>query len=232
MFTTHGHQIPNTTVQDRLPGHSVARCGGVGFCKTCKDESDIVQSTLLGRSPRVVAFARFDGQNTNQVLAVFGSISTYIHHSGNLGAGGERLEINKASTHGNATYIVRKDDYVLRREDGEIFVESSDYIGKWISQPQVSTEDRPEMLSEGGFIEKAKRLVRDTFYHENDGTGSSWLPIDDVYVVWFTKTLQNWKAVVSTNVKDDRIYEVTYNGDKKEAYVDAYVKLQNVCVPD
>lgn len=33
-------------------------------------------------------------------------------------------------------------------------------------------------------------------------------------VVWFSKTLQNWKALVSTNVSDGMYYEVTYNGDK------------------
>lgn len=53
-----------------------------------------------------------------------------------------------------------------------------------------------------------------------------------VYVVWFAKTLQNWKALVSTNLPDGMYYEVTHNGDKGETYLDAYKKWDNVVVPD
>lgn len=55
----------------------------------------------------------------------------------------------------------------------------------------------------------------------------------DVYVVWFSKTLQNWKALVSTSLPDGMYYEVTHNGGaKRETYVDAYKKFDNVCIPD
>lgn len=55
--------------------------------------------------------------------------------------------------------------------------------------------------------------------------------IDDVYVVWFSKTLQNWKALISTTLPDGMYYEVTHNGDKNETYIDAYKKFDNVCIP-
>lgn len=55
--------------------------------------------------------------------------------------------------------------------------------------------------------------------------------LDEVYVVWFTKTLQNWKALVSTTLPDGMYYEVTYNGDKKEIYLDAYKKFDNRRIP-
>lgn len=51
---------------------------------------------------------------------------------------------------------------------------------------------------------------------------------DDVFVVWFCKVLQNWKALVSTSLNDGMYYEVTYNGDKEEYYLDAYKKWQNL----
>jgi hypothetical protein len=54
----------------------------------------------------------------------------------------------------------------------------------------------------------------------------------NVYVVWSAKTLQNWKALVSTTLPDGMYYEVTYNGDKGETYIDAYKKFDNVVVPD
>ena len=62
-------------------------------------------------------------------------------------------------------------------------------------------------------------------YEKSHGKGSS------VKVVWFCKTLQNWKTLLITSLEDKRYYEVTYNGDKREAYIDAYEKLDNVCVP-
>jgi hypothetical protein len=55
---------------------------------------------------------------------------------------------------------------------------------------------------------------------------------DEVYIVWFSKTLQNWKALVSTTLPDGMYYEVTHNGDKQETYVDVYKKFQNYKVLD
>lgn len=54
--------------------------------------------------------------------------------------------------------------------------------------------------------------------------------LNDVYVVWFSKTLQNWKALVSTSVADGYYYEVTYDGDKHQFYIDQYSKVLNVCI--
>lgn len=58
------------------------------------------------------------------------------------------------------------------------------------------------------------------------------LSMGDMYVCWFSKTLQNWKATVSTDVVDNLYWEVTHNGDKGETYVDQYFKQANVCIPD
>ncbi len=52
----------------------------------------------------------------------------------------------------------------------------------------------------------------------------------DVFVVWNCKTLQNNKALLSTTLFDGMYYEITYNGDKKEIYFDAYKKFENRCV--
>ena len=77
------------------------------------------------------------------------------------------------------------------------------------------------------FSEKAKKIVADYF---NEKSEDVKLSKDDVYVVWFCKTLQNWKALVSTPVSDGMYYEVTFNGDKKEIYLDAYKKWENRCI--
>lgn len=56
--------------------------------------------------------------------------------------------------------------------------------------------------------------------------------LDDVFIVWFCKTLQNWKALVSASYPGAPFIEVTYNGDKKETYFDVYKKAENIKVPD
>ena len=53
---------------------------------------------------------------------------------------------------------------------------------------------------------------------------------DDVFVVWSCKALQNNKALLSTTVYDGMYYEITFNGDKKEMYFDAYKKWENRCI--
>nr|WP_295630350.1 DUF6275 family protein [uncultured Mitsuokella sp.] len=41
--------------------------------------------------------------------------------------------------------------------------------------------------------EKAKQIVVDYFNARVDKTDKQKISVDDVYVVWFCKTLQNWK---------------------------------------
>lgn len=54
---------------------------------------------------------------------------------------------------------------------------------------------------------------------------------ENVYVVLACKTLQNYKALLSTTVSGDGIYaEYTYNGDKQEMYEDVYKKASNRCL--
>lgn len=52
-------------------------------------------------------------------------------------------------------------------------------------------------------------------------------PDFEVFVVWSCKTLQNYKALISTTLPDGMYYECTYNGDKNEMYFDAYKKFEN-----
>lgn len=60
-----------------------------------------------------------------------------------------------------------------------------------------------------------------------DKTDKKQITKDDVFVVWSCKTLQNNKALLSTNISDGMYYECTYNSDKNELYFDAYKKWEN-----
>lgn len=82
------------------------------------------------------------------------------------------------------------------------------------------------------YQEKAKQVVIDYYNEHVEKTDNKKLTESEVFVVWFSKTLQNWKALISTTISDGMYYEVTHNGDKKETYLDAYKKWENVCVND
>ena len=80
-------------------------------------------------------------------------------------------------------------------------------------------------------MDSARKIVMDYFNGHVDVTDKKQITMNDVYVVWFSKTLQNWKALVSTTVSDGMYYEITYNGDKDETYVDVYKKWENFKLP-
>ena len=54
----------------------------------------------------------------------------------------------------------------------------------------------------------------------------------DVYTVWKAKALQNWKYLISSTLLDGMYYELTYNGDEKVWYLDAYKKFENKVIAD
>lgn len=53
-----------------------------------------------------------------------------------------------------------------------------------------------------------------------------------IFTCWKNKTLQNWKYLISTNLPDGMYYEVTFNGDKREWYFDAYKKFANESISE
>lgn len=83
-------------------------------------------------------------------------------------------------------------------------------------------------MSNEEFIEKSKELVRQYAIDHIDKTDE--IPSFNIFIVWSCKTLQNSKLLISTSLKDGMYYEITYNGDKKEIYFDAYKKFENKCI--
>lgn len=71
------------------------------------------------------------------------------------------------------------------------------------------------------FIDYAKFKVQQWLWLDDIST-------DDIFVVWYSKTLQNHKALLATRFTN-HYFECTFNGDKGEMYMDVYGKLENKC---
>jgi len=77
--------------------------------------------------------------------------------------------------------------------------------------------------------DKALNIVRDYIIEHLGKSGLE--PKFEVYMVWKAKALQNWKYLISSTLLDGMYYELTYNGDKQEWYLDAYKKFENRVIP-
>ena len=77
--------------------------------------------------------------------------------------------------------------------------------------------------------DKAIAIVRNYILNHLDKSDD--VPAFDVYTVWKCKALQNWKFLISSTLLDGMYYEVTFNGDKQEWYLDAYKKFENKVIP-
>jgi hypothetical protein len=76
-------------------------------------------------------------------------------------------------------------------------------------------------------IEKAKQLVSKYVNDHLCPNEPIRITEDDVLVVWYCYILGNCKAMLTTKLPDGMYYEVTYNSDKDEIYLDAYKKWEN-----
>lgn len=87
------------------------------------------------------------------------------------------------------------------------------------------------MITSNEMMNKAKKIVFEWYKKcVSPEDKDKITTVEDVFVVWFSKTLQNWKALVTTTALDGMYFEVTHNGDKNETYVDVYSKATNFTV--
>lgn len=80
------------------------------------------------------------------------------------------------------------------------------------------------------FLKLCKKIVKDYVNEHLDKSDNVQIDENNIFIVWSCKTLQNNKALVSTTLYDGMYYELTYNGDKKEVYLDAYKKFENKAI--
>ena len=84
-------------------------------------------------------------------------------------------------------------------------------------------------LSQEEFISFSKRMIRN---HYKEFYGACPVIIDDIFVVWYCKTLQNHKALLGITGQYGEYFEATYDGDNNKVYLDVYKKDKNIiCEP-
>lgn len=87
-------------------------------------------------------------------------------------------------------------------------------------------------MNEEDFRQFCKNAVTQYTNKHLDKSDKKAITVNDVFIVWMCKTLQNNKALLSTTLSDGMYYEITYNGDTEEAYFDAYKKWENIKITD
>ena len=71
-----------------------------------------------------------------------------------------------------------------------------------------------------------KKYVRDHLDKSDN------IPDFQVYIVWYCFILGSMKFLISTTLLDGMYYEVTFNNQKNEWYLDAYKKFENKCIKE
>lgn len=85
-------------------------------------------------------------------------------------------------------------------------------------------------MDNGKFLDICKKQIVKYVNYHLDKTYKKTITEEDVFVVWSCKALQNNKALLSTTLFDGMYYECTFNGDRKQLYLDAYKKWENKCI--
>lgn len=78
--------------------------------------------------------------------------------------------------------------------------------------------------------EKAITIVADYIKRRYKDTNIIGSPV--VHIVWKAKIIQNWKYLLWSPTWPSYYFEATYNGDKKEWYLDIYMKRGKEVIPD
>ena len=99
-------------------------------------------------------------------------------------------------------------------------------------------EEKPEKSPDKVIVrcgvgdERALGIVYDYIVDHMEKSDTSSTMAFDVFIVWKAKILQNWKYLISSTLPDGMYYELTYDGDKKRWYLDAYKKFENKVIEE
>jgi len=140
----------------------------------------------------------------------------------NLGLGTLRFSMDW----GTQTFDIYLDDSGVSIPFGLFHTTNNpeDFIVAYVKELINKEITKMKKESNDQMLQMAKNAVARWFNKHN---GPTTIQPDEVYIVWFCKTLQNWKALCGAHHEDGMYYEVTYDGNKNCAYLDAYKKWDN-----
>lgn len=82
------------------------------------------------------------------------------------------------------------------------------------------------------FLKACKKILVKYINEHLDPTDGVKIDETNIYPVWLAKVLQNNKGLFSTYSPDGMYYEITFNGNDGEFYLDAYKKFQNMAIKE
>lgn len=74
------------------------------------------------------------------------------------------------------------------------------------------------------YQEKAKQIVIDYYNEHVEKTDNKKLTESEVFIVWFSKTLQNWKALISTTISDGYVTTKSHTMVTKKKHILMHIK--------
>lgn len=80
------------------------------------------------------------------------------------------------------------------------------------------------------FLKMAKQVVVDNYNNTKNSKTAPDLTLNTVFIIWYAKVLNNWKAIVGSPIARGMLWEVSFNGHRNQAYIDIYKKLANAKV--
>lgn len=83
-------------------------------------------------------------------------------------------------------------------------------------------------MSNVKFVKLAKKIVGDWYEKERSKETNTLIDENDICVVWLCKALQNNKALLTTELPDGLLFEVTYDGRRREVYLNVYSKIETM----
>lgn len=90
----------------------------------------------------------------------------------------------------------------------------------------------PNYNENNHFINKAKAEAVQAYNASSFANDHAKLDVSQVYIVWFSKVINNWKALVSTDAVNGVYIEVSYDGEYSQCYCDVYMRVSSSCIPD
>lgn len=80
------------------------------------------------------------------------------------------------------------------------------------------------------YIKIAKKAVLDNYNESRDEAHAPALTAEDLFLIFYSRTLQNWQVVITSPIARRLLWDVTFNKYRNEVYINVYQKINTVKV--